>query len=108
MNSYYKRGFCLSPKLDKPLAACAVSHFEGSRSSMTSHTCGRAGHGLTMEALWRQQRPGRWACSWDQDGLGYHGREGLNDVIAHFGAALPPVTLSAFYIWDAKFTNLSL
>lgn len=108
MTSYYKLGFCLSPKLDKFLADCAVSHFEGSRSSMTSHTCGCSGHGLTMEALWRQQRPGRWACSWDQDGLGYHGREGLNDVIAHFGAALPPVTLSAFCVRDAKFTKLSL
>ena len=68
MNSYYKLGFCLSPKLDKFLAACVVSHFESSRSSMTSHTWGRAGcagQGLTMEALLRQQRPGRRACSWD-------------------------------------------
>lgn len=58
MNSYYKLGFCLSPKLDKFLAACAVSHFESNRSSMTSHTWGHTGHGLTMEALSRQQRPG--------------------------------------------------
>lgn len=69
MNSYYKLGFCLSPKLDKFLAACVVSHFESSRSSMTSHTWGRAGHSPTMEAsmgaLSRQQRPGRRACSWD-------------------------------------------
>lgn len=65
MNSYYKPGFCLSPKLDKFLAACAVSHFESSRSSTTSHTWGRAWQGLTMEALLRQQRPGRRACSWD-------------------------------------------
>lgn len=56
MNSYYKLGFCLSPKLDKFLAACAVSHFESSRSSMTSLTWARAGYTLGAARRWKPCR----------------------------------------------------